>query len=86
MSEKKMTWLGRAIMFFVIALLFGVSYFFVHDAEVANKRIEKEYKEGSRIDISSGTYTVTKKVLANGKCYYIYEGNYKAFVIPCEEK
>jgi hypothetical protein len=51
------------------------------------KEITREkYRTGKLININGKTFTVTKKVLANDKCYYVYQGDRRSFSIPCEEK
>jgi hypothetical protein len=75
--------------FIIIAVLTGIGscgYFMLEDAEKHTMKIEKEYKMGDRVDFGGQGWTITKKYLANEKCYYIYQAHYRAFTIPCEEE
>jgi len=73
-----------AIFILVVTLLFA---WVGSDLRLEREKREARYKRGELVDIGGRQFEVTKKVLADGKCYYIYQTDLrKVFAIPCEEK
>ncbi len=68
----------------ILATLFAG--FMTYTSEKGKQETIRNYETGKYIRIDGQRYTVTKQTLANGICYYIYEGHYKSFTIPCEVK
>jgi len=78
----------KAYAFWGIITLAVLFLFIWIGADIEEDRIERvrKYEKGELIRIEGLVYSVTKKFLANDKCYYVYQGDRRSFTIPCEEK
>ena len=69
----------------ILAIIGFLGYGVWDGTRKANQR-EQRIRSGELIRIDGIMYSVQKKTLINGKCYYIYSGSRQTFTIPCEEK
>ena len=69
----------------IILAIIGFFIFVVYSLSAIPIEREQRIRSGELIRIDGIMYSVQKKTLINGKCYYIYSGSRQTFSIPCEE-
>jgi len=72
---------------FVICFFIGSCVaLMVNDKRTRRAEARRNYESGKWVRIDGQRFAVTKTKLANGECYYVYDGYKRSFTIPCEEK